>query len=143
MDEMLMQKKKREMENKQEHKKISRIFVIALSLISILGFVSIIMENLFESSIDVLIEPLWLMIMGSAFIIEAKPKELCEQLRETLDETNFNRITTFIIGIFALLSGFLTIPVFQVEHFIFSAMKGLVSFVAIVFIIVETWVIRE
>ena len=127
----------------RETKKISRIFVIALSLISIFGFISIISENLFSVSIEFLIQPLWLIIMGTAFIIEAKPKVLFTQLRETLDETNFNRITTFIIGLFALVSGILTMPIFQVDHFIFSAMKGLVSFVAIVFIIVETWVIQQ
>ncbi len=138
-----MPKKKAEVESKVEHNKISRIFVIALSLISIFGFISIISENLFDYSIESLIEPLWLIVMGTAFIIEAKPKEMCAKLRSSLDETNFNRITTFIIGVFALISGLLTTPIFQVDHFIFSAMKGLVSFVAIVFIVVETWVIKQ
>jgi hypothetical protein len=130
-------------EEVKEEKKISRIFVIALSLISILGFFSIISENLFEYSIEVFIEPLWLMIMGVAFIIESNPKELFIQIRDNLDEKNFNRITTLVIGAVAFVSGLLTVPMFAVDHFIFNAMKGLVSFVAVLFIIIETWIIKQ
>lgn len=81
--------------------------------------------------------------MGIAFVIESNPKELFIQIRNNLDEKNFNRITTLVIGVVAFVSGFLTIPLFHVDHFIFSAMKGLVSFVAVLFIIIETWVIKQ
>ncbi len=127
----------------KEERKISHIFVTALSLISILGFMSIISTNIFSYSIDPYIEPLWLIIMGLAFIIEASPVKLFHQIRNRLDERNFNRITTLVIGLVSFISGTMTLPYFNFNHFMFSAMKGLVSFVAIIFIIVETWVIKQ
>ncbi|MFP4112414.1 MAG: hypothetical protein ACLFPQ_01760 [Candidatus Woesearchaeota archaeon] len=127
----------------KEEKKISKIFVNTLALISILGFVSIISESLFGYSIDNYMRPFWLIIMGAGFIIEANPMELYRQIKVRLDDTNFNRITTLVIGVFALASGIIAIPFFNINHFIFLAMMALVSFVAIFFIIIETWILRQ
>lgn len=132
-----------EKKSTREERKISHIFVTALALISILGFMSIISENIFEYSISPYVEPFWLIIMGLAFVIEASPIKLFHQIRSRLDERNFNRITTLVIGIVSFISGTLTLPFFSFDHFMFSAMKGLVSFVAIIFIIVETWIIKQ
>jgi uncharacterized membrane protein len=132
-----------EKKSMREEKKISRIFVVILALISILGFVSIILQNLFEINIESYLESFWLVIMGVGFIIEASPNELIDQIQVYLDERNFDRITTLVIGLFALISGILSFPALNIEHFVFSAIKALVSFVAIIFIAIETWVIKK
>jgi putative Mn2+ efflux pump MntP len=132
-----------EKESIREEKKISKIFVNTLALISILGFVSVISESMFNYSIDHYVRPLWLIIMGVGFLVESNPIELIHQIKNRLDEANFNRITTLVIGIFALASGVLTLPIFNINHFIFSSMMSLVSFVSILFIIIETWILKQ
>ena len=50
-------------------------------------------------------------------------------------------MTTLVVGLMALVAGILRIV--GVENLAFSAIQGLISIIAIIFIIVETWVIKE
>lgn len=144
--ERLEDKEKREKEKEKlkvicKSYRVSKSFVIVLALVSILGFVGIITKTLGDVSIDPIIEALWFFIMGIGFIAESKPLRLFKRIHDSLDQKNFTSMTTLIIGLMGLTAGFLKLA--SIENLVFSAIQGFISIIAIIFIIVETWVVKE
>jgi hypothetical protein len=72
--------------------------------------------------------------------MESKPFRLFKKLENSIDQKNFTSMTTLIVGILALASGILKI--IGLENMTFSAIQGFISIIAIIFIVVETWVIK-
>jgi len=120
--------------------KVSQIFVIALSIVSILGFIGIISESFFSFNLGHYTEALLMLIIGIALIIEAKIKKL-RSLSRGFNSTNFTHLVTAIIGFIAIISGILSIPPIRIINPSFLAIKGIISVIAIVVIIIQTWVI--
>jgi len=137
-----MAKKVINTKDKPEDRRVSRSFVNILAIISILGFISIISYTLFNHDIEKYIQSLWLGILGLGFILEANPSRLIRAIREKLEERNFTATTTFIVGVLAIIAGFLSLPQINVENPVFLAIKGIMSIIAIIFIIVQTWIIK-
>ena len=121
---------------------ISKPFVNILAILSILGFASIISYTLFNKNITPYIETLWLSILGLGFIIESSPRQLFHSIRNRLGERNFTSTTTLIIGILAITSGMLSLPQVNIQNPGFLAVKGIISIIAIIFIIIQTWIIK-
>ncbi len=127
-------------------KKISRVsshFVYILAIVSIIGFLGIIVDSFFEVNIDAYVSFLWLIVMGIGFILISKPKDLYEGTRVGFDETKVSRLTAFIIGILAIVAGVLSIPQINIQHPVFLAIKGVVSIISIIFIVIQTWIIQN
>lgn len=137
------QKKKEKEELKTVCKayRVSKSFIVVLALVSIMGFVGIISRTLYNANLDGIIESLWFLIMGVGFIIESRPLKLFKKIDDSLTQSNFSSMTTLVVGLMALVAGILRIV--GVENLAFSAIQGLISIIAIIFIIVETWVIKE
>lgn len=127
---------------KREKSKASKAFVAVLAIVSILGFSAIISESWFEFILTPYVEALILLVMGTGFIIEAEPRILFKN-RKDIDKRNFGRITTFVIGALAALAGLLSFPFINVQHYVFLSIKGVISFIAIIFIAIETWVVKN
>lgn len=127
--------------SQEEKSKTSTFFVSILAIVSILGFVSIISKSFFDVDLNVYVESLLLVLIGSGFIIEANPKKIFNK-KKGLTSADFPKLTTFVIGILAILSGLLSIPLINLQHFVFLAIKGLISIIVIIFIIIETWFLR-
>lgn len=121
--------------------RVSKSFVVVLALVSILGFVGIITKTLANINIDPTIEALWFLIMGVGFIFESKPLRLFKKIHDSFDQRNFTSMTTLIIGLMGLTAGFLKLA--NIENLVFSAVQGFISIIAIIFIIVETWVVKD
>lgn len=121
---------------------ISKPFINILAILSILGFVSIISYTLFNKDITLYIETLWLTILGLGFIIEANPIRLFHSIHHRLGEKNFTATTTFIIGMIAVIAGVLSLPQINIQNHAFLAVKGIMSIVAIIFIVIQTWIIK-
>ena len=136
--------KKRGKRNKPAYSNtgISTPFVNVLAIISILGFAGIISLALFTKNIESYIESFWLMIMGFGFMIESSPIQLYESIQNKLTNRNFSSLTTFIVGVIAALAGLLSLPEIGIQSQAFEAIKGVISIIAIIFIIVQTWVIK-
>ena len=117
-------------------------FIHVLAIVSILGFVTIIFQSWFEFDLSLYIEALILLALGLGFILESEPKILFDR-NVTFDKRNFSRLTTFTIGAIAAIAGFLSFPFINVQHFVFIAIKGVIAFIAIVFIAAETWLIKD
>lgn len=129
--------KKEEKKEEGESKiKVSQKFVIALSIVSILGFVGIISETLFSFDLKNYVEALWMFIIGLGFIVEAQIRKL-RTLAKGLDPSNFTHLTTIIIGLIAVVAGIFSFPGIRIESPGFLAIKGIVSIIAIAVIIIQ------
>ena len=138
---VVKKKKAKDKEGKKEKLKISLSFVSILAIVSILGFISIISKSFFEVDINLYIESLLLILIGAGFIMEANPKKIFNK-EKGLTSADFPKLTTFVIGILAILSGLLSFPFINLQHFVFLAIKGLISIIVIIFIIIETWFLK-
>lgn len=120
--------------------KASHNFITVLSIVSILGFIGIVTQSLFEIDINYYIESLWIIVMGVGFLFETNIKKL-KTLSLGITTNNFAHLTTFVIGILALFAGILSFPGIRVTNPAFVAIKGIISIIAILVIIIQTWVI--
>lgn len=124
-----------------EEKKASEVrwFVIALSLVSIIGFLNIVFESLFDWSFANYIETLWLTILGASLILQTSVDELREIKKNGLTSEYLGKITMIIIGTIAIIAGALSLPQANLQNATFLAVKGIISLLAIIFIILQTW----
>ncbi len=128
---------------KGDKKRTSRNFVIALSIVSIIGFVSIVLESLFYLDVSNYIETFWLVALGSGLILETSIKELKSVKRKGLTSDYLGKITMIVVGGLAIIAGILSLPQINIQNVSFLAIKGIISILAIVFIILQTWVIKK
>lgn len=131
-------------EGKKDLKKnASRNFVIALSVVSIVGFLSIVLESLFYVDINGYIETFWLIALGLGLILETTIRELRLIKRRGLTSEYLGKITMIVVGTIAIIAGFLSLPQIDVQNASFLAVKGIISILAIIFIILQTWITKE
>jgi len=120
--------------------KVSKHFVTVLAIVSIIGFLGIISKTLFLKDIDGIIDSLLMIIIGFGLVLESSLNKLIS-LRNGLDSNNFTNLITITIGAIALIIGILNLPFFKIENPSFFAMKGIISVIAIVIIIIQTWIV--
>lgn len=132
--------KKKVVDKNSQRKRTSRNFVIALSIVSIIGFLSIILESLFYADISAYIETLWLITLGLGLILEVSIKELKKIKVKGLTSEMLGKITMMIVGSIAIIAGLLSIPQINIQNASFLAVKGIISILAVIFIILQTWV---
>ncbi|MFH1326716.1 MAG: hypothetical protein ABIH59_01150 [archaeon] len=137
--------KKEENKIKKESKKTraSRKFVIALSIVSIIGFVSIMTASLFNFSIENYIESLWLLALGLGLILETSINEIKRIKTAGLTSVMLGKITMIVVGTIAVVAAILSIPQINIQNPTFLAVKGIISILAIIFIIIQTWVSKK
>jgi hypothetical protein len=121
-------------------KKASRNFVIALSIVSIIGFISIMLESLFLVDINAYLETLWLVVLGGGLILESSLKDFKKVKKKGLTSDYLGKLTMIIVGGIGVIAGLLSLPQLNVQHSTFLAIKGIVALLAIIFIIFQTWV---
>lgn len=125
--------------SKKNKRKISLKFASILAIVSIIGFLDIILDSFFELSFQNYMSFLWLVIMGIGFILISKPK----RLPNFKTEEPVSDITALVIGILAIIAGILSLPFLNIINPVFLAIKGVISLIAIIFIALETWVIQN
>lgn len=96
-------------------------------------------SSFFNFSIGGYQDVLWLIILGIGFILESKPKSFSKKKKET-PVTN---LSSLVIGFIAIIAGILSMPFIGIDHPVFLAVKGVISVIAIIFIIFQTWVVKE
>ncbi|MGK0209319.1 MAG: hypothetical protein ACI83O_000592 [Patescibacteria group bacterium] len=139
---MVVKKKSVKKDKAVNETRISSSFVNILAVLSIMGFVGIISVTLFGRNIDAYVESIWLIFMGFGFIIESSPIQLYDSIHSKMTNHDFSSMTTFIVGLMAVLASILSFPGIDVQSVAFDAIKGVISIIAILFIIVQTWVIK-
>ena len=122
--------------------KASRKFTMILAIISIIGFIGIVSSTLFDFSLGFYIEAFWMLAIGIGFLIEGQVERFRSIKTEGLTPRNFTNITTVVIGVIAIITGIFSFPQIRIENSGFLAVKGIVSLVAIVIIVIQTWIIE-
>ena len=123
--------------------KASRSFVIALSIVSMIGFLSIVLEDLFYVNINSYIQTLWLISLGIGLILEVSLVKLKKIKTSGLTPEVLGEITMLVVGSMAVIAGVLSLPQINVQHPSFLAIKGIIGLLAIIFIILQTWIAKE
>jgi len=118
----------------------SRNFLIALSVVSIIGFLSITTESLFNFSIGHYVESLWLITLGIGLISETSIKEIKSIKKKGLTSEMLGKVTMIVIGALAVVASILSLPQLNIQNATFLSVKGIISILAIIFIIIQTWV---
>lgn len=121
---------------------VSEKFILALAIVSIIGFVGIVSETLFERDISFYVEALWLIIIGIGFILEVRFRKL-KSISKGINSNNFTNMTTLVIGGVAIIAGIFSFPFFRIDSPGFLAVKGIVALIAIITIFIETWVVKS
>ena len=128
---------------KKRESRTSRNFIIALSIVSIIGFLSIMTQSLFNFSFGDYIESLWLITLGTALILETSIKELKKIKKQGLTPDMLGKVTMVVVGAMAIIAAILSIPQLGVKSPTFLAIKGIISILAIIFIIIQTWISKR
>jgi len=119
--------------------KLSHMFVSALSLVSIIGFIGIVSQSLFDYDVSYYVEAFLMLIIGGGLVLESQAKSLVSIKEVGLNSSNFTHLITVIIGVIALLAGIFSFPPIRLYNPSFVAIKGIISVIAIVIIIIQTW----
>jgi hypothetical protein len=115
-------------------------FLYSLAIISILGFLAIIGDTWFNFNfLDKNLSPLILITLGVGLIIEGQIRRWKHFRKGGLTSNEISHIVTGVVGIISLIIGLLSLVNFTNPTF--DAMKGVISSIGIVIIMVETWVV--
>jgi len=139
----MVQTEKKEIEQTeslpQRKVKLTHKFVTAMSIVSILGFLGIVSESLFELDLSGYVEAGLMLVIGIGMMLEANLEKI-KTIKEGLNSSNFTHLTTIVIGAIAILAGIFSLPPIRVETAGFLAIKGIMSIIAIIVIAIQTWV---
>jgi hypothetical protein len=122
--------------------KLSHKFVMILAIVSILGFAGIVSETIFNRDIHIYVQALWMIAIGAGMIAEAQIKSLRNIPQEGLTPNNFTHLITTVIGMITIVAGILSFPRFNIANPSFHAIRGIISIIAIVVIVVQTWLVE-
>ena len=81
-------------------------------------------------------------IIGVGLIVEGKLNTFKKIKHEGLTPRNFTHLITVIIGFLAILTGVFSLPWIRIDASGFLAVKGIVSLIAIIIIVVQTWIVE-
>ena len=121
--------------------KVNKTFIYALSIVSIIGFLSIFLDSFFGIKyVSDNQSALILMVLGGGLLIEAEIRKMIKGIKlKTASGIEITHILTGIVGLIALISGFLELVSIATPQI--QATKGIISLLAMVFIALETWVV--
>jgi len=136
-------KKTKEIKKETKKSGASRNFIIALSVVSMIGFLSIMTESLFSFSFVEYIESLWLFALGIGLILETSIRELKRIKNSGLTSNMLGKVTMMVVGGIAVVAAILSLPQINIQSPTFLAIKGIISILAIVFIIIQTWISKK
>jgi hypothetical protein len=117
-------------------------FLFFLILIDMTWFASVVADNLLGLSLGDYGEFAWVFLFGAGLLIMSNAKRVVRIRKTGFKSDNFANLATFIIGILALVTAFLSLPQFNITSPVLSAIKGILALIAIIYVILEAWVIR-
>lgn len=120
-----------------------RRFLIALSVVSIIGFVGIFFQTIIGKNIAEYVEAAWLFVLAVGFLIEVNYSSLKDIGESGLTRQVFAHLSTLVLALFAVAAGLFSLPGIRFENPGFVAVKGILALIAILVIIIQTWVVEE
>lgn len=120
-------------------------FNMILAVVSIIGFMSIIIRTFSGTDASKFMDMLLLLLIGAGILLKMDLTKLSDLKEDGLTSAQFSRIIGIIIAVLAMLTGlFNVVPSDRIHNWSgFMAIKGIVAIIAIIVIVIETWVLRE
>lgn len=120
--------------------KITNTFLYALAIISIIGFLGIIGNTWFNFDfISQNASALILIVLGVGLAVEGQIRRWKHMTKGGISSNELSHIVTGIVGLVAIIVGFLELVGLSGATLI--ATKGIISVIAVIVIILETWVV--
>ncbi len=131
----------REVKDERFHKKVvtTKRFLNALSIVSIIGFLGIFIQSIFNYDLNIYVEISWMLILGIGLIVEVNYRKLKRIFTGGLNRDNFANIITLVIGFVAIFAAVFSIPAISIDNPSFLAIKGILALIAIVIILIQTF----
>lgn len=122
-------------------------FSIILSVISIIGFLAILIESFTDYQTGPYVFALLPIFFGIALIVEGKPGNLYRDIikyKKGLTNDSSVHLSSFLLGSIIIIVGILSFPVegLNIVTPSIKALRGVTSVLAIGLISVETWFVK-
>jgi len=120
-----------------------RKFIFFLIMIDLTWFGSVVMDNLFGLSLGDYGEFAWTFLFGLGLVVVSDLKRVKKMGQEGFKSENFASLTTLIIGSLAIVTAILSLPFINVVSPTLNSIKGILALIAIVYVVLETWIIKS
>lgn len=120
--------------------RVSLGFLTYLAIFSILGFLTAILEISLKQNFGTYSITALLVVLGLGLISEGQVRLWIKRARQPGLQTSVSHLIAGIVGLFAIVIGLLKLII--INNPIFDAMVIIISGIAIIVIIVETWVVK-
>ncbi len=121
--------------------KITPTFLIVLAIASIIGFLAIISDAFFGLDLGKYTPSILMILFGIAFLVEGQVRFWFSKFsRGGFSSTEISHIVTGVMGVIAILVGILSFLI--TENAVFDSLRGIISVVAIIVIIIETFFVK-
>jgi|GEM_PF-4912972 len=117
-------------------------FLFFLIMIDLTWFASVVFDNLFGMTLQDYGEFAWILLFSLGMIIISDVKKIINIGRRGIRSDNFSSLVTFIIGVMALVVSILSLPQINVESPVLNSIKGIIALIAIMYVILEAWIIK-
>lgn len=122
--------------------KAKPMFIYFLAIVSILGFMGTAVDAFGGIDISKYITSTIFLLIGIGLMIEGNVRALPKMLKYGLTGNEISHITAIAVGVVAIISGVLSYPFIGIENNTFTIIKGILSIVAIVIIVIETFFVK-
>jgi len=121
--------------------KVSAGLLLMMSLFSMIGFLSIVLNAFTQIDIGKYTSNILLILLGFGFLMEGQARFILRMVEDgRLTSTEISHIVTSVIGAIALISGIISFFVTQSQTIL--TIQGIISIIAIIIIIIETLVVK-
>jgi hypothetical protein len=112
-------------------------FTVYLGIISILGFLTILLQNAINVDINLWVESLLFIIIGFALFVAGGYHLIFAYFKGGLTTAELNRIVTVVTGFSSMVIGVLSSPPIAIEAMAFKGVKVVIAAIAIFVILLE------
>jgi len=120
---------------------ITTTLLYSLAIISLIGFLTIILDSYFNSNFLKETQTAWILIvLGVGFAIEGQIRKWKNFRKDGFNSNELTHIITGLVGIISVLFGILSLVIPNSP--VISASIGLISILAFIIIILEVWVAK-
>lgn len=118
------------------------IFLYALAIGSILGFLVIVLDAFWKIDISTKAQAGLFIILGIALIAEGQVRRLLRYAQKGFTQSEISHITAIVIGALSVIIGVINLISPTFINPTFEAFKGIIAIIAIVVIVIEGFIVK-
>ncbi len=116
------------------------MFFYTLTVISLLGFTSIILRYSTGFDLKPMAETLMFILIGMGLIIQSRIRSV---IQNGIQRDEILNVVALAVGVAIFITGLLGYPLFNIDNPIFNAYKILASSIAILIIVINTFIPKD